>query len=97
VGLIDHLPDGLGVSQVGPDDRVTVTRQPGQYLGRQAGRPAVVHRHPVALPGERLGHRTADTPRSSRHQYRSLRHRAPSGPRYNCAPRPGNARPTRRR
>ena len=87
VGLADHLPDCLGVGQVGLDDRVAVARQPGQHLAGphlagQPGqprrpRPAVMHRHPVALPGERLGHRPADAPRRPRHQYRSLRQELP--------------------
>ena len=97
VGLVGHPPDGLGVGQVGLDDRVPVTRQSGQHLAGQPGRPAVMHRHPVALPGERLRDRSADAPRRPRHQYRSLRHHAPSGPRYSCVPHPDNARPTRRR
>ena len=77
VGLVDHPPDGLGVGQVGLDHGVAVARQPGQHLAGQAGRPTVMHRHPVALPGERFGHRAADAPRRPSHQYRSLRHDAP--------------------
>jgi hypothetical protein len=61
-GLVDHLLDGRGVGQVGAHHRVAVARQPGQHLLRERGRVAVVHRHPVALLGERLRYRAADAP-----------------------------------
>ena len=61
-GRLDHQPDGVGVGQVGADDRVAVTGQPGQDLLRQRRGVTVMHRHPVALPGERLRHRPANAP-----------------------------------
>jgi len=33
-GSVHHLPDGLGVGQVGTDDGVTAARQSGQHLAR---------------------------------------------------------------
>ncbi len=71
MGLIDHPADGLGVGQVGLDDGVAVARQRAQHLAGQPGRPAMVHRHPVAEPGERDRHRPADAPGRPRHQDRS--------------------------
>jgi hypothetical protein len=48
MSLVDHLPDGVGVGQVGLDDRMAAARQPGQDLAGQLSRPAMVHRHPVS-------------------------------------------------
>src|SRR5580693_9428476 len=62
-GLVHHLPDGGGIGQVRADDRVPLAGQAGQHLEGQRGRIAVMHRHPVALAGERLRHRPADAPR----------------------------------
>ena len=61
-GLVHHLLDGLGVGQVAADDGMTVARQSGQHLAREPGRIPVMHRHPVALPRERLRDRPADAP-----------------------------------
>jgi hypothetical protein len=61
-GLVHQLPDSLGVGQVAAHDGVTAARQVGQHLPRESGRIPVVHRHPVALPCERLRDRPADTP-----------------------------------
>ena len=36
-GLVDHLPDRLGVGQVRADDRVAGAGQPGQHLLGQPG------------------------------------------------------------
>jgi hypothetical protein len=60
-GLVHQLPDGLGVGQVAADDGVTAARQSGQHLPRESCRSQVMHRHPVALPGERQRDRPADT------------------------------------
>jgi hypothetical protein len=68
---VDHPPHGLGVRQVGLHDRVAATRQPGPHLPGQPGRAAVVHRHPVTMLRERLGHRPTDAPGRPRHQDRS--------------------------
>jgi predicted NBD/HSP70 family sugar kinase len=61
-GLVHHLPDRLGVGQVGADDGVTAAGQGGQHLPREPGRIPVMHGYPVALPRERLRDRAADAP-----------------------------------
>jgi hypothetical protein len=67
-GLVDHPPDGLGVGQVGLDDRVAAARQPVPHFLGEPGRIAVVHRHPVAELREGLRDRPADAPGRPRHQ-----------------------------
>jgi len=61
-GLVHHLPDRLGVGQVGTDNGVTAARQRGQHLAREPGRIAVMHRDPVTLPREGQRDRPADAP-----------------------------------
>jgi predicted NBD/HSP70 family sugar kinase len=70
-GPVHHRPHGAGVGQVGADNHVAGAGQAGQHLLREPGRVAMMHRHPVALAGERLRHRPADAAGSPRHQDRA--------------------------